>query len=143
MSRNAGDTSPPKPTRIQASAEKAMTVVEGTNASKIPPIAKPTGDPAVSKVERAPKTRPSCALGMLRCSKVVSMGVYGPHIKPPGKRSAQAKQSVLIKGIGKRLMPQRSAISGNATPKRRRLLSVVLLNVPMSAPTAKADHNNP
>src|SRR5574341_1663536 len=141
MPRNAGDSNPPKPTRIQASAEKAITVVAGTNASRIPPTAKPRGNPPVSKVERAPNTRPSCSLGTLRCNNVVSIGVYGPHIKPPSKSKPQANQSLLVKAIGNRLAPHRSAINGKATPKRKRRLSVALLSVPISAPTAKADQS--
>src|SRR6476660_10207182 len=112
--RNAGDASPIKPTRIQAMAENAITLVEGTKASITPPTAKPSGDPPVSKVDRAPNTLPSCSLGTLRCNKVVSMGVYGPHIKPPTKSNPQADQSRSVKAIGNRLAPQRTAISGKA-----------------------------
>jgi hypothetical protein len=137
--RNAGVTSPLKPTRRQATAERAITPVAGTNARSTPPMASPSGDPPVSKVERAPKTLPSWALGTLRCSKVVSIGVYGPRIKPPSKRSPQAGQRSLTNTMGRRLAPQSTAISGKATPRRRRLLRAVLLKVPRSAPTARAD----
>ena len=106
-------------------------------------MASPSGDPPVSNVERAPNTLPSYALRTVRCSRVVSIGVYGPHIKPPSKRSAQASQRSLTNTMGKRLAPQSSAISGKAKPRRRRLLRAVLLKVPMSAPTARADQSNP
>jgi hypothetical protein len=73
--RKTGDASPISPTRIQAKAENAITLVDGTTDSRMPPVANPSGDPPISNVERAPNTLPSCALGTLRCSKVVSIGV--------------------------------------------------------------------
>src|SRR5258708_9630420 len=81
--RSVGEASPPRPTTMQAKAESAINPVGGTNASSTPPTARPNGVPPVSSVERAPKTRPSCALGMFRCSAVVSIGVLGPHITLP------------------------------------------------------------
>jgi hypothetical protein len=56
--RKVGDARPLRPTRIQAIAESAIAMVEGTKASSMPPVTKPSGDPPMSSVERAPNTLP-------------------------------------------------------------------------------------